>query len=359
MFKSISVHNFRCFRDFLIEDLQRVNVLAGVNSVGKTALLEAIFLLSGAENINLITTISALRGIDEFRGDATSIGDLLWKPLFTRLHDKAKIQIEGIFLSGERQSVELELMTGASAHLAFDDVETSGESRPSSNGVLEQFLQQRFQDPNRQVRLTKMWFDSRGIHIEPVPSTPLFPGIFLSARGGRLTPQIDAERFGRLEVQEEPYDLIEVLKIVEPRLKRVATIYSAGLPMLYGDIGLGRMLPLPLMGDGLARLTSLILAIANAPHGVILVDEIENGLHHQIQTKVWQAIHEAARRFDTQIFATTHSFECIQAAHDAFSLGTDYDFRLYRLEMHKGKIRAAGYDKDDLETALATDLEIR
>jgi AAA15 family ATPase/GTPase len=99
--------------------------------------------------------------------------------------------------------------------------------------------------------------------------------------------------------------------------------------------------------------------IANAPHGVALVDEIENGLHHSILSKVWQVIGDAARRFDTQIFAATHSFECIQAAHQAFEKSESYDFQLHRLERIAGKIQAVTYDQETLAAAVKSDLEVR
>ena len=185
-----------------------------------------------------------------------------------------------------------------------------------------------------------------------------FPGFFLAARF-RISPEEDAERFGQLDMTEGVDNLLEALKIVEPRLKRLTTIFSAGVPMIYGDIGLGRMFPLALMGDGLGRLTSLLLAIANAPGGVVLVDEIENGLHHSILSKVWQAIGDAARRFDTQVFATTHSFECIRAAHQAFEESDGYDFRLHRLERVGDVIRAVTYDQESLGAAMKADLEVR
>jgi len=129
--------------------------------------------------------------------------------------------------------------------------------------------------------------------------------------------------------------------------------------MMHGDIGLGRLVPLPVMGEGMVRLASLVLAIGNVPNGVVLVDEIENGLHHSILPKVWQAIGEVARQFNTQVFTTTHSLECIVAAHRAFSESERYDFRLHRLERVNETIRAVTYDQETLEAAIETGLEVR
>ncbi len=129
--------------------------------------------------------------------------------------------------------------------------------------------------------------------------------------------------------------------------------------MIHGDIGMGRLLPLPLLGDGINRLLSLSLAIANASKGIVLVDEIENGLHHTVMPKVWKAIGDLARYYDVQIFATTHSRECIRSAHEAFKEERQYDFRLHRLDRVDGSIHATTYELETLEAALETGLEVR
>ena len=91
----------------------------------------------------------------------------------------------------------------------------------------------------------------------------------------------------------------------------------------------------------------------------MLVDEIESGLHHSVLTKVWRAIGEAARRSDTQIFATTHSWECIRAAHEAFLESGTYDFRLHRLDRVNDNIKAVTYNEKTLDTSVEMNLEVR
>ena len=153
--------------------------------------------------------------------------------------------------------------------------------------------------------------------------------------------------------------VLEALKVIEPRLRDLAVVVTSSGPMIHGDIGIGKLIPLPLLGDGMARLASLVLAIGNAPNGVVLVDEIENGLHHTILPQVWKAIWRVARQFNTQIFATTHSLECIKAAHKTFSQTEQYDFRLHRLERVNKTLRVVTYDQETLEAAIEMNLEVR
>jgi len=200
--------------------------------------------------------------------------------------------------------------------------------------------------------------DAKGIRSAPIPPPPPFPAIFLPARG-RIPRAEDASRFGKLELIGQQDLVLKALQVIEPRLRRLAVVVVGEVPVIHGDIGLGRLMPLPLMGEGMARLTSLVLAIANTPKGVVLVDEIENGLHHSVLPKVWRAVGETARAFNTQVFATTHSFECIVAAHRAFSEGEGYDFRLHRLEQVDDFIRVVTYDQETVDAAIEMGLEVR
>ena len=119
------------------------------------------------------------------------------------------------------------------------------------------------------------------------------------------------------------------------------------------------MAPLSLLGEGLVRITGILLSIADAPGGVVLIDEVENGFHHSVLSRVWAAIGEAARRYNTQVFATTHSFECIEAAHEAFREDQQYAFRLHRLERFEDDPHVITYDQQTLAAAIRSNLEVR
>ena len=115
------------------------------------------------------------------------------------------------------------------------------------------------------------------------------------------------------------------------------------------------------MGEGMRRLTSLLLAISTTRDGVVFIDEIENGLHFGVQGGVWKAIAEAAREYNVQIFATTHSYEMIFAAHKAFLVDEPYDFRLHRLHRSTktGEITPTTFNRFTMSAALDAEAEVR
>lgn len=360
MYQSFQVSNFRGFHALTITNFERVNLIAGVNNIGKTALLETLFLHCGAYNPALTLRLNAFRGIESVKLEFGRWVETPWDSLFSEFDTSKIVELAGensqtgrriLRLKVIRQPQELAKIGQLIQHIPE---ESEGVSFSSETA---QVLELEYQEEGRDGRY-HMIFDPKGLRPEPIPPSPPFPAFFLAARV-RIPLAEDAERFGKLEIIGQQDALLKALQVIEPRLRRLAIVVAGGVPMMHGDIGLGRLIPLPVMGEGMARLASLVLAIGNAPNGVVLIDEIENGLHHSILPKVWRAIGEVARQFNAQVFATTHSLECIMAAHKAFVESGSYDFRLHRLDRGKEGIRAVTYDKETLEAAIETGLEVR
>lgn len=364
MYQRFHVQNFRGFSDLTIENLSHVNLITGFNNVGKTALLEALFLCS-SNTPNSILSIRTLRGLEKLYLAFGKWGESSWSSLFHNHQDSINVRLDGELSSdiGIR-SVEI------STHLDVSELDNliqsgnprTGEFYDEIKGVLStaetsQAVRYTYTEGDL-TRSHYMTFNAGELRITPQPASPTFLTLFLSSRG-RVSPEDEAGRFGNLDKKGKQHILLEMLRILEPRLQRLSVIYEAG-PILHGDIGLGRMLPLAEMGEGIVRLTSIVNAIAVASNGILLVDEIEIGIHYSVMSRVWEAISKAAREFNTQIFATTHSRECVVAAHEGFSQTERYDLGLYRLYRNgKGEIAVADYDQENLEYAVEAGLEVR
>jgi hypothetical protein len=360
MYNSFIVRNFRGFRELKIDHLDRINLITGKNNVGKTALLEALFLYCGAYNPQLAINLNAFRGITKMKLTIGQWDEIFWNSLFNQFDTSRDIELVGNYKETTGRILWLRIVKQPShPELITQSVENALEVSKGviSSSEVTRLLELEYKEAERHGK-HYLIFDTQGIRMHPLPPPPPFPAYFQGAR--IIIPfSEEAERFGQLEIHGNQDVLLDVLQIIEPRIKRLAMIVIAGQPILHGDIGMGRLMPLPVMGEGMARLTSLVLQIANAPKGVVLVDEIENGIHHSKMLKVWEAIAKVARKFDTQIFATTHSLECIVSAHNAFKESDVYDFCLHRLDYVKDAITHVSYDKETLEAAIETELEIR
>jgi len=350
VYDSFRIRRFKLFDDFRIEGLQRVNLITGRNNAGKTALLEALFLHGGAVNIGLPFSIERLRGV-------TDVGPRLesataW--LFTGSDTTAPIELEAQDERGIVRSCTLQLVQAPV-------VIPPGGSEEDSLGT-GYALEMTFRDltnPSRpHVLSSRAIRDKDRLLLDPPPRPPLYNGVFVTTRG--FDHKADAARFSEMtkSVGEEE-ELVRALRIVDQTVKAVRLHSHNGITMIHLDIGLPRFLPLAYAGEGMARLAQILVAIGNSKNGITLIDEFGAGIHYSLLPKVWEAVAAFAGRFNAQLFATTHSVECIAAAHEVFST-RQYEFRLFRLDRTRdGKVVARAFDKEALDAGLKTELEIR
>ena len=369
MYQSFELRNFRCFSRLPLTDLNRVNLIAGMNNIGKTTLLEALFIHAGAFNPELTIRINAFRGFEKVKVELNTWAEMPWNSLFHQFDVSKIIEIIGKDTTTGERSLKLRQITKAEDRLRLEKhiSSISAASQPSleyekplralENSVPPKAIELEYREKGN-CKSYFLYVDQGGLHTVPPPPAPPFPAFFLGTRTS-ISFEEQAERFGKLEIEGIDEVVLGALQVIEPRLRRLTVVVVNGQPVLHADVGEGRLMPLPLMGEGMVKLANLITNIGNAPKGVLLIDEIENGLHHSILPKVWRAIGEAARQFNAQVFATTHSLECIVAAHRAFVESKTYDFRLHRLERVKGEIKALTYEQEALNAAIETGLEVR
>jgi len=126
---------------------------------------------------------------------------------------------------------------------------------------------------------------------------------------------------------------------------------------LKGD---SNVIPLKSMGDGINRILTIILALVNSDNGYLLIDEFENGLHYSVQEKLWEIIFKLSKSLNVQVFATTHSEDCIRAFESVLNTDQNIDKgKLLRLDNVKGSIKQIEFSAGELKTAMESGIEIR
>jgi len=123
-------------------------------------------------------------------------------------------------------------------------------------------------------------------------------------------------------------------------------------------------IPLSSMGDGMLRVLQLLLAMYPAKGGYFLVDEFENGLHYSVQEGLWKLLFDLAIRMDIQVFATTHSSDCIAAFANVARARIDSNgclFRLKRIDDQEigDRIIATAFSEDQLVLAQDAQVDLR
>jgi hypothetical protein len=342
-----------------LDSLARINLISGANNTGKTALLEAIFLHGVGFNPEKVLSISGLRGLGNFKLELGGrFIDAPWTTLFHDLDDSRVVELIGRDESRTSRSVKLRVVRDRArlARIPRSIPKGDGDGKGTTESALSaEALQWEAISGRRQVAF--LYAEGPDMKVyPPVPPRAPHPVWFLNARWHPAFRE-EAEWFGQLEIHGRQQELVEVLRLLEPRLRRLSTVLHGGEPMLHADLGGSRLLPLAVVGDGVLRLARLALHLFRAEAGVLLVDEVENGLHHATLRDIWSALGAAAKQRNVQLFATTHSRDCIEAAHQAF--GDDTAFRLIRLDREDTDIRAVLYDHETLDAALHAGLEVR
>lgn len=352
MLKSINIRNFRLFEDLSINQLSRVNLVAGRNNAGKTSLLEALFLLAGASDPQMALNSNVIRLSNlPVSGPRDTLRETYWKPMFTELDTEKSVEIVGVHFAQGPLALRISLERQTVTELP---IQKSGDVS-AGNISIEPALLFSFKIGFAEAVEGRVRIEGQSLRIDRPNIAMPFVATILSTQVTNH-PE-DAERLSRLRKQKNDARLLSALRIIEPRLQSIEVNSASGIPMIWGDIGLSELVPLAMMGDGMTRLARLVLAIAASPSGLVLVDEIETGLHHTILSDVWRAVGEAAKDFDTQVVATTHSYECIRAAHE--SLGSDDGFLLHRLEASDASNRCVTYQPASIDAAIRHDLEVR
>ena len=361
MFKSLIIKNFRCFQEITIDNIERINLIGGVNNVGKTALLEAILLLNSLNSIEIPFELNFNRGVIQ---QPTFDIEEICEWLFYQKQIGKSIKIKTIDENGEERELKLSLDKALSPRLFPLSSKTNSrktikdlklELKKAGQKLLE-FTAFITIDKEGEIRIEFQQDEKQ--EIEEIQL--FYPIVFHSSRL-KVSSTENAKVFSDFALKNEQNEIVEILQIVEPRLKRLEILVTGGIPIIHGDVGGDNLIPVVLMGEGMGRLLSMILSIMNTRGGIVLIDEIENGIHYSAMEKVWQSINIATRKFNTQLFATTHSYECIHAAHRAFSDSESYNFRYFRLQREKetNSIKSLVYDKDNIETSLGLSWEMR
>ena len=345
MLERIHITNFHRFRELEVPRATRINVITGSNNAGKTSLLEAIFLLSSTGNPSKVNIGRDLRRLLEDAQKPAAVEEILWKWMFSGLDTGTSIKIAADHAESGSISVRISLEENGEAWRDAD--------APASNLLTMQYFRNDkkvadniYEVNNMRVQF-KTWSGSATISFIAVI---LFA--YLDTPAG-----VAAGRLGRLRKQKRGDLVLRALQVIDPRLQSIEENSSTGSPMIWGDIiGMPELVPLPVMGGGMVHIANLALALAMAEGGVFLVDEIENGIHHAVLADVWRVIDDMSRDLGTQVFVTTHSYECLRAAA---SVVEGDDLSIHRLEIDGDETRCVTLDRSQIDGVIEYGMEVR
>jgi len=351
-YQSLTIENFRGIKKFEIDDLKRVNLLVGRNNCGKTSVLEAFFLLSGMSNARMPIYIQNFRGLD-----IATEKDIL--SIFKDLDLNKRIFFKGKFNNNKQRSLTIE------PFYTDNNIQDLKEQKVHSNYAASTISERSIQGINLYCRdnknklIRQEGFDvwKKQIVNAQVSSsykeTLQFAFLHSNVSISQIMPAVN-----NLTVQKKLDTIISVLKKIEPN---ITDIRIGTNDIIYIDVGGNNLLPINIMGDGIIRTLGFLTSFAETKNGVVLIDEIENGLHYSSLKTAWNAILTACKAYNVQLIATTHSYEAIEALSNAYTEiePKGDDIRLYRLDKDGESHKAYAASARELKAGIEKNFEAR
>ncbi len=357
---SLEIKGYRCFEHLTIEKLGRVNLIVGKNNVGKTALLEALWIYANHDDSEILHKIIFDR--NEITNEKTRSYESLreynfaLKNLFTNrptIPNKDHDRKDSLHFLVSNGGLTLAMFEDEILHRDEDEINRTPfqESVFNSMGSQTTFVRYFYDSSNGMFQTTYYPRIERNIK-----------NVFIKAVGLRNADLIEFWDIVTLTPLED--EVIKALHLLLPELNRISFIgYPKGaknrVPVVQVKNG-KEPLPLKSYGEGMTRLLGLSLALVQCQNGMLLIDEIESGLHYSALLDVWKLIFKTAKDLNVQVFATTHSKDCYEAFSQIANENDEKDDgMLIRLERQGEKIVAKTISEERLAQAVNHDVEVR
>lgn len=376
MLSSFYIKNYRNLKELQISSLHQVNLISGKNNTGKSSLLEAISIYANKGSIESIIANLSERNeyIDPRYSDAetnilqdniTSLSSLFYNRKFS-FNNEDKIEIGYTELKGlislqfthlkelNKYNEEVELNSSVTAKRRF--VKRDSNSNDINDSIIAFEIKV---DEHSRILLLQNTLD---IYKRPSTSVPTLFRNSHFIHTNNTDKRINSSLFDNITLTDREQYVIEALRIIEPNTERIAFIDN-NMKERVAVVKLANtkdVVSISSMGDGINRILTIILALVNCSDGYLLIDEFENGLHYTVQEQLWTIIFKLAKELNIQVFATTHSNDCISSFSKVLNEKDNKSQGKYiRLDNVNGEIRQVEFSSDELNIADQQEIELR
>jgi hypothetical protein len=352
MISQFEIKNFRCYRQWHQNGLKRFNFIVGESGTGKTALLEALFMV-GAANPEIWFRIRRWRGFGEgpIQLSTRDSYESLFRDLFHQYDQKSVASV--LIWDSNIGKRELQVFYEKSDVYTLPLKDVKEENAFAMNPVVFKW------DLKDQVFRTTVEITDGALRMHG--KTEVYPVILISSRAHSSREY--AQYYSALSRTRKAGPVVEALKGIFPEINALSLEMVAGEPLLHVDVkGIDELIALGDLSGGLDRYLAIVVSILTNRGGAILIDEIETGFYYKNLPALLRSIVQLCDKNNVQLFATTHSYEFLKIMTDAMSSarrGAD-DFCVLRLEKEQGRqpmvtlIEGSSY-----KSAIESEFEIR
>ncbi|HHY2118037.1 AAA family ATPase [Acinetobacter baumannii] len=392
MLSSLQVKNFRSLRNVEIPRLGLINLIVGNNNSGKSSLIESLLIFANNADEEILNTLAFAHGEPTLSDRDEEELSTPFQPFESFFSNRMFPKEDGVkIVIGELDSsnfLTIEHTFEKEVLIKYEDDE-GNNLRKIKRDIISKFeIDNILEDSDLNLQINSILkienksFTTR-ISLEPDRRRNSIISRSLDAKlniphsyipTSFLDPDDLALDWDKLVLTPYQDYIIEALQIIEPNLENISFIKSVNYrrnryrssqrtPIVKLKDH-SQPFPLSSMGDGILRILQLVLKLHSARGGILLIDEFDNGLHHSVQEKVWQLVFTLAKQLKIQVFATTHSSDCVKAFSKVSKDRTDIEGILIQIgksarKSNFGEVIANILDENQLATFIKSDFEVR
>ena len=161
-------------------------------------------------------------------------------------------------------------------------------------------------------------------------------------------------------------DVVEAMRTLEPKLNNIFFLtgerearYGERGGILVEFQGTSKRYPLGSCGEGMRQLLALSLSLVRTQGGILLVDEIDTGLHYSTLGDMWLLVVKTAMQRNIQVFATTHSSDCFKGLAWLCENYPELRNEVSLQKIDRNLNEAVGLDGEQIRIADSEDIEVR
>jgi predicted ATPase len=363
MITKLTFKNLRCFKDFSLDDMTPITLISGRNNVGKTTLLEGLFLLLAYRKADVFLNINSFRNIEAITSAPQGFllgleAPYLWEPLFTNMDMAQELSISMKDDCGHIRTLRLEKDERFSLTTFAEQNKMQLMLQPSMGSYALKLVHEYDINP---AEIGRFLLTQAGLtlNFDTPPHLPMPPfGIYIGPNI-HLAQQAVAEWIGKIELENKKVQLVNNLRLLFEEIEDIFTVPRPGSVNIFSRLKTGQPMPIRAMGDGINKLLHYLSVIVANPGGIFLFDEIETGFHYSFYPKLWELVSAVAKETNSQVIATTHSYECINAAVEGTAKIDSSLMTYVRLGKEGDIIVPYYFSNKDIAYALEREMEVR
>lgn len=264
--QDIHIKDFKCFTDFKAQGFARVNLIGGKNNVGKTAFMEACYVNVYAQDIKcFVYGLSAI-----------------------------KIMRENLNLLFGLKNNTQQFIEQSNHIFVQSNINTSSFKVEDRDGIKKYNFA--FNNEFIEANVNEFSFE-----LSEIPNTEFIDNF------GYSNSEI-ISNYSAVQRKDKENSLNVILNIFDPSIESFKVIDEK--PQCKVN---GKYLELTELGDGVRHLVSIVTSLYAAENGYLFIDEMDNGVHYSVLDELWNTIFVLSKQLNVQVFATTHSKECIES----------------------------------------------